>query len=78
MSNSNSNDNPMGSAASGGAPSKQPDASKLKRRVSQESTTQLNVKIPESLHKRLKIRSVETGREMRELAAEALDSYLSE
>lgn len=68
-------DNPLGSASSGSAPQKQ-DASKLKREVSEEDRTQLNVDIPESLHKKLKIESVESGREMREIAADALREYL--
>lgn len=69
--------NPLGSASSGKAPEGQQDASKLKEEVSEEDRTQLNVDIPKSLHKRLKIESIETGREMREIAAEALDTYLS-
>lgn len=68
--------NPLGSASSGSAPSQQ-DASELKREVSEEDRTQLNVDIPESLHKKLKIESVETGREMRKITAEALREYLS-
>jgi len=70
-----SDDNPLGSASSGSAPEKQ-DASELKREVSEENRTQLNVDIPESLHKQLKIESIETGREMREIAANALREYL--
>ena len=69
--------NPLGSASSGSAPKRQ-DASELKQEVSEEDRTQLNVDIPESLHKRLKIESIETGREMREIAAEALSDYLGE
>lgn len=69
-------DNPLGSASSGSAPEKQ-DASELKREVSEENRTQLNVDIPESLHKQLKIESIETGREMREIAADALREYLT-
>ena len=46
--------------------------------MSEEDRTQLNVDIPESLHKDLKIESVETGREMREITAEALRQYLDE
>lgn len=70
-------DNPLGSASSGSAPQKQ-DASKLKQEVSAEDRTQLNVDIPESLHKQLKIESVESGREMREITAEALRHHLGE
>jgi hypothetical protein len=69
--------NPLGSASSGTAPGGQQDASKLREEVSEEDRTQLNVDIPQSLHKRLKIESVESGREMREIAAEALDQHLS-
>jgi predicted GNAT superfamily acetyltransferase len=70
-----SDDNPLGSASSGSAPKKQ-DASDLKREVSEEDRTQLNVEIPESLHKELKIESIETGQEMREITADALRKYL--
>jgi len=70
-----SDDNPLGSASSGSAPKKQ-DASDLKREVSEEDRTQLNVEIPESLHKELKIESIESGREMREITADALRDYL--
>jgi len=70
-----SDDNPLGSASSGSAPQKQ-DASDLKREVSEEDRTQLNVEIPESLHKELKIESIESGREMREITADALRDYL--
>jgi hypothetical protein len=69
---------PLGSASSGSAPGGQQDASKLREEVSEEDRTQLNVDIPKSLHKRLKIESVEADREMREITAEALDHYLSE
>lgn len=69
-------DNPLGSASSGSAPGGRQDASKLKEEVSEEDRTQLNVDIPESLHKQLKIESIETGREMREIAADALREYL--
>jgi len=68
---------PLGSASTGSAGGQQ-DASSLRQEMSEEDRRQLNVAIPESLHKRLKIESIESGREMREIAAEALDSYLSE
>jgi predicted GNAT superfamily acetyltransferase len=70
-----SDNNPLGSASSGSAPKKQ-DASDLRREVSEEDRTQLNVEIPESLHKELKIESIESGREMREITADALRDYL--
>jgi hypothetical protein len=69
-----SDDNPMGTAASGDAPGHQ-DASDLKREVEQEES-QLSVYIPESIHKRLRVKSAETGRPMKELTAEALDEFL--
>jgi predicted GNAT superfamily acetyltransferase len=69
-----SDDNPMGTAASGDAPAHQ-DASDLKREVEQEES-QLSVYIPESIHKRLRVRSAETGRPMKDLTAEALDEFL--
>jgi predicted HicB family RNase H-like nuclease len=71
-------DNPFGSASSGRSPSKQPDAEDLKEDVSQEDMAQLNVRIPTSLHRRLKMESVETGRDMQDLAAEAIDRFLSD
>ena len=70
-----SDNNPLGSASSGSAPKKQ-DASDLRREVSEEDRTQLNGEIPESLHKELKIESIESGREMREITADALRDYL--
>lgn len=71
-----SNDNPMGTASGGDAPSHQ-DASDLKREVEQEES-QLSLYIPESIHKRLRVQSAETGRPMKDLTAEALDEYLDE
>jgi hypothetical protein len=69
-----SDDNPMGTASSGSAPEHQ-DASDLKREVEQEES-QLSVYIPERIHKRLRVKSAETGRPMKELTAEALDEFL--
>ena len=70
-------DNPLGSASSSSGPKKKND-SELKREEGEEDRSQLNVDIPESLHKKLKIESVESGREMREITAEALRRYLDE
>lgn len=67
-------DDPMGTASGGDAPTHQ-DASDLKRDVEQEES-QLSVYIPESIHKKLRVRSAETGRPMKELTAEALDEHL--
>lgn len=71
-----SNDNPMGTASGGDAPSHQ-DASDLKREVEQEES-QLSLYIPESIHQRLRVQSAKTGRPMKELTAEALDEYLND
>lgn len=67
-------DDPMGTASGGDAPAHQ-DASDLKREVEHEES-QLSVYIPEPVHKKLRIKSAETGRPMKELTAEALDEYL--
>lgn len=67
-------DDPMGTASGGDAPAHQ-DASDLKREVEQEES-QLSVYIPESIHKRLRVKSAETGRPMKEITAEALDEHL--
>ncbi|ABC46394.1 hypothetical protein [Salinibacter ruber] len=74
MSDDPMGDDPMGTASGGDAPTHQ-DASDLKRDVEQEES-QLSVYIPESIHKKLRVRSAETGRPMKELTAEALDEYL--
>ena len=47
----------------------------MKPEVEQEES-QPSVYIPESIHKRLRVKSAETGRPMIELTAEALDEYL--
>lgn len=67
----------FGSAASG-SPSGGEDIDELKREVAEEETTQLNVEIPAGIHRRLKIHSVQTGREMKEIVRELLDSHLPE
>ena len=69
-----SDSSPMGTASGGDAPEHQ-DASDLKREVEQEES-QLSVNIPEHIHKRLRVKSAETGRPMKALTAEALDEYL--
>lgn len=63
-------------SASQGSPSGGQDIEKLKRDVEEEETSQLNVEIPSSLHRKLKIRSIETGVEMREIVAEMLRDHL--
>lgn len=70
-------DNPLGSAASGNPGASNPDAQKLKRKMEEEDTTQLNVEIPESLHRRLKVKSAQTGKSLKKLTAQALRDFLS-
>jgi predicted GNAT superfamily acetyltransferase len=67
----------FGSAA-GGSPSGGEDIEDLKRDVSEEDTRQLNVEVPVSLHRRLKIHSIESGREMKEIVQDVLDQYLGD
>jgi hypothetical protein len=67
----------FGSAA-GGSPSGGEDIEQLKRQVSEENFKQLNVEIPESLHRKLKIYSIETGREMKEIVRDVLSDHLSD
>jgi hypothetical protein len=68
---------PFGSAAQGSSPAKQ-DVSQLKRQLEEEETSQLNVEIPKSLHKQLKIHCLETEQEIREVVKDLLVEYLSE
>jgi predicted HicB family RNase H-like nuclease len=63
------------STGSGNA-SPPPDGVPSQRGTGTDGTTQLNVAIPESIHRRLRMRSAATKRPMKELAAEALDAYL--
>ncbi|MCS3661490.1 hypothetical protein GGP81_002984 [Salinibacter ruber] len=50
--------------------------SEPEQEVSQENRTQLNVDIPESLHEKSKTESVESDREMREIAVDISHEYL--
>lgn len=68
-------DDVFGSAAEGSVSSEH-DTSELEEDVAQEETTQLNVEIPASLHRRLKSQSVRMGTPMKELVANVLDRNL--
>ena len=72
-------DSPFGSAGEEESPNTGgPDVSKLKKQLAEEDTSQLNVKIPRSLHKKLKMHCLETEQEMREVVRNLLVEYLSE
>jgi len=71
-------DNPFGSAASGNPIDEQPDARKLKRKMEEEDTTQLNVEIPASLHRKLKVKAAETDTPIKDLTTEALHTFLGD
>jgi hypothetical protein len=65
-------DDVFGSASEGSVSSVQ-DTAELEEDVSEEPATQLNVEIPQSLHRRLKTKSVQTGTPMKDLVANILD-----
>lgn len=54
------------------------ESSELRSEIAREEVSQLNVRVPRSLHKRLKIKAVQEDREVAELVAEALRAYLGE
>lgn len=68
--------NPFGSAGAG-TPTGGPDVSKLKEELTREETSQLNVEIPKSLHKQLKLHCLETEQEIRSVVRHLLIEYLS-
>ena len=68
-------DDVFGSASDGSVSSPQ-DASDLRDDVSEEKTTQLNVEIPTSLHRRLKMHAAKHGKDMKDVVHEVLDSNL--
>ncbi|MFB6280373.1 MAG: hypothetical protein ABEK75_12775 [Salinibacter sp.] len=68
-------DDVFGSASDGSVSGEQ-DASNLQESVSEEEMTQLNVEIPRSLHRRLKVHSVQTGKDMKEVVRDVLDRNL--
>lgn len=69
------NDDVYGSAADGSVASDQ-DTTDLETDVAKEETTQLNVEIPVSLHRRLKVESARTGKPMKDVVANVLDRNL--
>lgn len=69
------NDSPFGSASEGSVSSGQ-DTSELEEDVAQEEITQLNVEIPTSLHRRLKVVSARRDVTMREVVITVLDRHL--
>jgi len=68
-------DDVFGSASDGSVSSGQ-DTSELQEDVAQEETTQLNVEIPKSLHRRLKMHAAKNGRAIKEVVQEVLDTNL--
>ena len=78
---SSSGSSPLGDdvfgSASGGDVSSSQDTSDLKDSVGQD-TTQLNVKIPTEIHRRLKAYSARTGTPMKEVVANVLAENLVE
>lgn len=68
-------DDVFGSASDGSVSSGQ-DTSQLQEDVAQEEMTQLNVEIPKSLHRRLKMHSAKTGKDMKDVVQETLDRNL--
>jgi hypothetical protein len=69
--------NQWGSAAKG-SPTGGPDISDLKKELTEEDTRQLNVEIPKSLHKRLKIHCLETEQDMKDVVSALLARHLSD
>ena len=70
-------ESPFGSAAKG-SPTGGQDTSELTEKLAEEDTTQLNVKIPKRLHKRLKMHCLQTERDMKDVVSDLLASYLGD
>lgn len=68
-------DDVFGSASDGSVSSGQ-DTGDLQEDVSQEETTQLNVEIPKTLHRRLKMHAAKHGRAIKEVVRDVLDDNL--
>lgn len=68
-------DDVFGSASDGSVSSGQ-DTSDLQEDVSEEEMTQLNVEIPTSLHRRLKMHAAKHGRAIKEVVRDVLDNNL--
>jgi predicted HicB family RNase H-like nuclease len=68
-------DDVFGSASDGSVSSGQ-DTTDLQEDVSQEEMTQLNVEIPKSLHRRLKMHAAKHGRAIKDVVHDVLDNNL--
>ena len=68
---------PWGTAADS-PPAGGQDTSDLQDMVAEADLVQLNVRIPEQLHRRLKLHSVRTGQDMRAVVAGLLEKHLPE
>lgn len=66
-------DDAFGSAADGSVTGGQ-DTEDLEEDVAQEPTTQLNVEIPESLKRRLRMEKARTGKAIKDIVADVLDA----
>ena len=66
-------DDAFGSAADGSVTGGQ-DTEDLEEDVAQEPTTQLNVEIPESLKRRLRMEKARTGKPIKDIVADVLDA----
>lgn len=68
-------DDVFGTASEGSVSSTQ-DTTDLQEDVAEEETTQLNVEIPKTLHRRLKMHSARTGKPMKRVVRDVLDRNL--
>jgi len=68
-------DDAFGSAADGSVTGGQ-NTEDLEDDVAEEPTTQLNVEIPESLHRRLKVKSARSGKPIKDIVAAVLGANI--
>lgn len=68
-------DDPFGTAGDGSVTSTE-DTTDLQKDVEQEETTQLNVEVPVSLKRRIKVKAAETGKDIKVVVREILDKNL--
>ena len=68
-------DNAFGSAADGSVTGG-PETEDLEDDVAEEPTTQLNVEIPESLHRQLKVKSARSGKPIKAIVADVLGANI--
>jgi len=68
-------DDVFGSASDGSVSSGQ-DTTDLQENVSQEEMTQLNVEVPKSLHRRLKMHAAKHSRAIKDVVQDVLDNNL--